>query len=79
VPAAAYAEVHGKGQQPSNNVIDFGRYRGWALKDLAKQDPDYLRWLARSSGGVRYRNQIHQLLPDEPEPDLGKLTQRHRG
>ena len=48
-------------------VIDFGRYRGWSLKDLAKHDPDYLRWLARSSGGVRYRNQIHVLLPDESE------------
>jgi curved DNA-binding protein CbpA len=79
VPAAAYAEVNGKRQQPSNNVIDFGRYRGWALKDLAKHDPDYLRWLSRSSGGVRYRNQIHQLLPEEPEPDLGKLTPHHRG
>jgi curved DNA-binding protein CbpA len=76
---AAYAGANGNGGQPTFNTIDFGRYKGWSLKDLAKHDPDYLRWLARSSGGVRYRNQIHQLLPDEPEPDLGKLTQRHRG
>ena len=76
---AAYGEVRGTRQQPSFGVIDFGRYRGWALKDLAKQDPDYLRWLARSSGGVRYRNQIHQLLPEEPEKEPGKLTRRHRG
>jgi curved DNA-binding protein CbpA len=68
-----------KGRQPSTNVIDFGRYQGWALKDLAKQDPDYLRWLARSSGGARYRNLIHQLLPEESEPEPGKLTPRHRG
>jgi curved DNA-binding protein CbpA len=65
-------------QQPSANVIDFGRYRGWSLKDLAKQDPDYLRWLARSSGGVRYRNLIHQLLPEESEPEPVKVTPRHR-
>lgn len=71
--------VNGQRQQSSPTAIDFGRYRGWALKDLAKEDPDYLRWLARSSGGVRYRNLIHQLLPEEPEPEPGKLTKRHRG
>lgn len=74
-----HAGVNGQRQQPSPTAIDFGRYRGWTLKDLAKHDPDYLRWLARSSGGVRYRNLIHQLLPDEAEPETGKLTPRHRG
>lgn len=75
----AYEAVKGQRQQPSTNAIDFGRYRGWALKDLAKHDPDYLRWLSRSSGGVQYRNLIHQLLPEEAEPETGKLTRRHRG
>jgi hypothetical protein len=55
------------------NVVDFGRYMGWTLKDLAKHDPDYLRWLSRSSGGVRYRNQIHELLPDEREEAPAKM------
>jgi curved DNA-binding protein CbpA len=55
------------------NVVDFGRYMGWTLKDLAKHDPDYLRWLSRSSGGVRYRNQIHDLLPDEREAAEAKM------
>ncbi len=48
-------------------TIDFGRYQGWTLKDLAKHDPDYLRFLSRHSSGVRYRNQISQLLPLEME------------
>jgi curved DNA-binding protein CbpA len=48
-------------------TIDFGRYQGWTLKDLAKYDPDYLRFLSRHSSGVRYRNQIAQLLPLEME------------
>ncbi|MGH2489382.1 MAG: DnaJ domain-containing protein [Candidatus Limnocylindria bacterium] len=74
-----YAGVNSQRQQPSQSVIDFGRYRGWALKDLAKHDPDYLRWLARSSGGVRYRNLIQQLLPEKSEPVPTKLTPRHRG
>lgn len=79
-PVADYeAPTRSNGRpQPAATAIDFGRYRGWSLKDLAKHDPDYLRWLARSSGGYRYRNAILQLLPDEPEPDPGKLTRRHR-
>lgn len=48
-------------------TVDFGRYQGWTLKDLAKYDPDYLRFLSRHSSGVRYRNQIAQLLPEEKE------------
>lgn len=76
--AAPHSEANGNGHT-AFNVVDFGRYKGWNLKDLSKHDPDYLRWLSRSSGGVRYRYQIHQLLPEEPEQDLGKLTRRHRG
>jgi uncharacterized protein (DUF3820 family) len=51
----------------ASSVLDFGRYQGWALKDLVRQDPDYLRWLARHSTGFRYRNEILELLPEEPE------------
>jgi curved DNA-binding protein CbpA len=53
--------------ESASAVIDFGRYQGWTLKDLAQHDPDFLRWLARSSGGVRYRSQIQQLLPNLDE------------
>lgn len=48
-------------------VLDFGRYEGWSLKDLVRQDPDYLRWLARHSSGLRFRNEILELLPEESE------------
>lgn len=74
-PTNGYAEAaptNGNGHMPFN-VVDFGRYMGWTLKDLAKHDPDYLRWLSRSSGGVRYRNQIHELLPDEREAAAEKM------
>jgi curved DNA-binding protein CbpA len=47
----------------ASSVLDFGRYRGWSLKDLVRQDPDYLRWLARHSSGFRFRNEILELLP----------------
>ena len=42
--------------------VAFGRYAGWSLRDLARHDPDYLRWLSRHSSGIRYRTEIYQLL-----------------
>lgn len=43
-------------------TIDFGRYSGWSLRDLAREDPDYLRWLSRHSSGIRFRTRIEELL-----------------
>lgn len=48
-------------------VLNFGRYSGWSLKDVARQDPDYLRWLVRHPSGFRYRAEILELLPEELE------------
>ena len=42
--------------------LDFGRYMGWRLADLARYDPTYLRWLARHSSGLRFRREIERLL-----------------
>jgi len=42
--------------------LQMGRYNGWTLRDLARQDPDYLRWLSRHSSGLRYRTEIYQIL-----------------
>jgi curved DNA-binding protein CbpA len=46
--------------------LTFGRYTGWTLRDLARQDPDYLRWLSRHSSGVQFRTEIYQLLTRQP-------------
>jgi curved DNA-binding protein CbpA len=48
---------HGAGTK-----LEFGRYAGWALRDLARRDPDYLRWLSRHASGLRYRTEIYQIL-----------------
>jgi curved DNA-binding protein CbpA len=48
-----------------SSVLDFGRYAGWSLRDLVRQDPDYLRWLARHSSGFRYRGEINELIPED--------------
>ena len=43
-------------------MVDFGRYSGWTIAQLAREDPDYLRWLSRHSSGIRYRRQIEAAL-----------------
>lgn len=55
-PAGSRRESGKKG------VLDFGRYVGWNVADLARHDPDYLRWLSRHSSGIRYRREIAELL-----------------
>ncbi len=42
--------------------LEFGRYAGWTLRDLARHDPDYLRWLSRHASGLRYRTEIYGIL-----------------
>jgi curved DNA-binding protein CbpA len=51
---------------PQADVLDFGRYAGWSLRDLALRDPDYLRWLSRHSSGIRHRQRIVELLATPP-------------
>ena len=46
----------------SSTVLDFGRYEGWSLRQLARHDPAFLEWLARAPAGRRYRNEIDALL-----------------
>jgi DnaJ-class molecular chaperone len=48
-------------------MISFGRYTGWTLGAVARQDPDYLRWLSRHSSGIRYRGAILRLLGEQDE------------
>ena len=48
--------------------LDFGRYTGWTISQIAIQDPDYLRWLARHSSGIRFRPEIERLLREPPAP-----------
>jgi DnaJ-class molecular chaperone len=48
--------------ESSGTRVSFGRYAGWTLRDLARQDPQYLRWLSRHSSGIAYRTEIYQIL-----------------
>lgn len=42
--------------------IDFGHHAGRTLAELADEDPDYLRWLARHPSGIRYRAEIARVM-----------------
>jgi curved DNA-binding protein CbpA len=43
-------------------VLDFGRYKGWTLDQVARQDRDFLEWLQRHPAGRGYRLELEQLL-----------------
>jgi hypothetical protein len=53
-----------------DDKLDFGRYAGWKISDIARVDPDHLRWLSRHSTGNRFREAIVRYLPNDG--DLGR-------
>ena len=63
-PAATTHAPSAKRGARGVGVLDFGRYEGWTITDLARHDPDYLRWLSRHSSGIRYRRAIEVALSE---------------
>ncbi len=47
---------------PSGSVLNFGRYAGWSLGEIARHDPDFLEQLDRLPIGRRYRDEIDGIL-----------------
>ena len=54
--------------RPSGTVLDFGRYAGWSLGEIARHDADYLEWLQRATFGRRLRAEIEALLVQRRGP-----------
>jgi hypothetical protein len=46
----------------TGTILEFGRYAGWTIAEVARRDPDYLEWLARTLIGRRYRAEIDEIL-----------------
>jgi curved DNA-binding protein CbpA len=66
-----------RAQAPTPGTLDFGRYQGWTIARLAREDPDYLRWLSRHSSGIRFRAEIETAMASiSAEPTM---TERLRG
>ena len=47
---------------PSGTVLNFGRYSGWSLGEIARGDLEYLEWLDRMAIGRIYREELDGLL-----------------
>ncbi len=62
----------------SGQTLDFGRYVGWSIQQLATHDPDYLIWLSRHSSGIRYRRTIEELLARTKAPPVADNAKKRR-
>jgi curved DNA-binding protein CbpA len=62
VAATAWSPATPPPNPSAGSVLQFGRYTGWSLRDLASRDPDYLVWLSRHSSGIRFRTEIYGIL-----------------
>lgn len=61
-PAPPTTPVGASRDSSDSPTLNFGRYIGWTIAQLARHDPDYLRWLSRHSSGIRYRGEIDRQL-----------------
>ena len=48
--------------QPSGSVLNFGRYNGWSLGEIARRDLEYIEWLDRMPIGRSYREELDGIL-----------------
>jgi curved DNA-binding protein CbpA len=48
--------------QPSGTLLNFGRYAGWSMGEVARHDLEYIEWLDRAPIGRNYRQEIDEIL-----------------
>jgi curved DNA-binding protein CbpA len=48
--------------RPSGTVLNFGRYAGWSLGEVARHDLEYIEWLDRAPIGRNYRQEVDAIL-----------------
>jgi curved DNA-binding protein CbpA len=47
---------------PSGPVLNFGRFAGWSLGEIARRDLDYIEWLDRMPIGRSFRDELDVIL-----------------
>ena len=52
----------GPASRDGHTVMDYGRYEGWSLAEIAVHDDDYLEWLNRTPTGRPLRREIQEIL-----------------
>jgi curved DNA-binding protein CbpA len=50
-----------------HTVLDFGRYEGWSLGEIAAHDDNYLEWLSRTQTGRALRREIREVLASQAQ------------
>ena len=58
----ADAEPQAPASGDGSTRLDFGRYAGMTLREIARSDSDYLRWLSGHASGIRFRREIAAIL-----------------
>jgi curved DNA-binding protein CbpA len=77
-----HADAVPAGPPPGNasgSRLDFGRYAGWSLGEIARVDVAYLEWLDRMSIGRRYRDEVDVLLRRAGRRGGAKRVEAPRG
>jgi curved DNA-binding protein CbpA len=70
------ASPPGNIRDTAGRPLDFGRYAGWTIKQIAPRDPDYLRWLSRHSSGIRFRAEIEAALRKQADVEADRQRAR---
>ena len=64
---------------PSGMVLNFGRYSGWSLGEIARKDLEYLEWLDRMAIGRAYRDEVDGLLRKAGRRRSSQVEDERRG
>jgi len=48
-------------REPTSAMLDFGRYAGLSLAEVAARDPSYIEWLARAQAGRTFAQELHRI------------------
>jgi curved DNA-binding protein CbpA len=62
--SAAYGDAGPPPTYPTaaGSVLSFGRYRGWAISQVAAYDRNYIEWLSRTMAGRTYNTELNHIL-----------------
>ncbi len=64
---------------PSGSVLNFGRFAGWSLGEIARTEIDYLEWLDRMPIGRTYQGEIDELLRAKGRRSSAARSDQGRG
>jgi curved DNA-binding protein CbpA len=64
---------------PSGSVLNFGRFAGWSLGEIARTELEYLEWLDRMPIGRTYQAEIDELLRAKGRRSGAAVVDQGRG